>query len=208
LRYLHNLEPPIIHFDIKPANVFVTATFVGKLGDVGAALSRDGQGTKAEVITELYAAPEVRRDEGADVSSDVYSLGVMMLEVFTARQTTVPGREALADCTPAQSHNRPVDARRSLLVSGKAAWHREPRVGSHGCTRNRVSAVVVWVDLCARRSACGQERSWDCVGRGSKRPLGIPYFQQPNVRFRPVCSFRNSMGETTPAWAERAVAAW
>jgi len=92
LRYLHNLEPPIIHFDIKPANVFVTATFVGKLGDVGAALSRDGQGTKAEVITELYAAPEVRRDEGADVSSDVYSLGVMMLEVFTGQPPPEPDK--------------------------------------------------------------------------------------------------------------------
>ena len=35
LLHLHSLEPPVIHFDIKPDNVLVSSDTVGKLADVG-----------------------------------------------------------------------------------------------------------------------------------------------------------------------------
>ena len=40
------------------------------------------------------------------------------------------------------------------------------------------------------------------TGRGSKRPLGIPYFAQRRTEFRLVFSFRISMGGATPVRAE------
>eukprot|EP00966_Prymnesium_polylepis_P075308 1746896-Prymnesium_polylepis.1 len=37
MRYLHALRPPSVHFDLKPANVLISADYVGKLSDVGGA---------------------------------------------------------------------------------------------------------------------------------------------------------------------------
>ena len=77
--YLHSFTPPIVHFDIKPLNVLVSADNTGKLADVGLTRQMMATLTMPQGWTPNYAAPEVLQRLGANEKSDVYSFGVSLL---------------------------------------------------------------------------------------------------------------------------------
>jgi serine/threonine protein kinase/tetratricopeptide (TPR) repeat protein len=87
LEYAHrNL---IVHRDIKPGNILVTAEGVPKLLDFGIAkLVNPGLSGEAATMTGLamtpeYASPEQARCEPVTTVSDVYSLGVLLYKLLT-----------------------------------------------------------------------------------------------------------------------------
>jgi len=92
LRYLHALRPPIVHFDLKPANVLISADHVGKLSDVGGAKHCANTLTRALSLTQLYASPELRNDAVAGPPADVYSFGVMIHEVYRGQRPPPPAQ--------------------------------------------------------------------------------------------------------------------
>jgi serine/threonine protein kinase len=55
MRFLHSAEPPIIHSDLKSANVMVDANFRGKVADFGLT------GKQEAVGTPYFMAPELLR---------------------------------------------------------------------------------------------------------------------------------------------------
>jgi hypothetical protein len=85
--YLHSRL--VVHGDVKPANVLVTAAGVPKLLDFGAAglLAGDtvvrGELTRV-MLTPQYASPEQKRGEGPSVPGDIYSLGRLLEETVPA----------------------------------------------------------------------------------------------------------------------------
>ena len=83
-------EVGIIHRDIKPDNIFMAqeqTKLVPKLGDFGIAKDVGAQGVTqfgTMLGTPYYMAPEQAIDgRDVDVRTDIYSLGVMMYELFT-----------------------------------------------------------------------------------------------------------------------------
>lgn len=94
LLFLHQSKPePIVHRDLKPGNILLDHNFVSKIGDVGLARLVPAV---AENVTQYrmtstagtfcYIDPEYQQTGMLGVKSDVYSLGIMLLQMITAKQ--------------------------------------------------------------------------------------------------------------------------
>lgn len=101
LFYLHTLRSkPIVHGDVKSANVLLDAQFIPKLGDFGLSRQDASDGTHCTVSsihgTSVYLPPEYLRHKMLSSAVDVYSYGIVMLEMATGRRA-YDGKRLLID---------------------------------------------------------------------------------------------------------------
>lgn len=77
----------VVHLDLKPSNILMSAGGRVKLLDFGTAklLASFDAGVTQQLATPRYASPEQLRGDHAGVPSDVYSLGVILAELLTGQ---------------------------------------------------------------------------------------------------------------------------
>ena len=124
LHFLHTRPDPVIHRDVSSANVLLKALYNGewlaKLGDLGTAKIQQ-QAATAGPGAIAYGAPEAADFTKHSPKMDVYSYGVLMLEVLTkthpfqivdtlkaqVQQQFPQYHQLVTSCTNQQSSNRP-----------------------------------------------------------------------------------------------------
>jgi serine/threonine protein kinase len=150
LAYLHAIEPPVVHRDIKSNNILLDADFRVKVADFG--LSRlfplDGatyvsttpQGTPG------YVDPEYHRCYQLTDRSDVYSFGVVLAELISSKPAVDISRDRdninLADMAVGMTQRSQVDQ----LVD------RELGYGSNETTRREITMVAELAFRCLQQN--------------------------------------------------------
>ncbi|HEY8294309.1 MAG TPA: serine/threonine-protein kinase [Micrococcaceae bacterium] len=110
LAYIHGRG--VIHRDLKPANILLAGQPAGavrtKLADFGVARVLEGTrltSTGATIGTAAYLSPEQASGSALGPPSDIYSLGLVLLECLT-RRLEYPGGSA--ESAVARLHRQPV----------------------------------------------------------------------------------------------------
>ncbi|OIT05481.1 PREDICTED: proline-rich receptor-like protein kinase PERK1 [Nicotiana attenuata] len=152
LAYLHeDCQPKIIHRDIKAANILIDFNFEAKVADFG--LAKLTSDVNTHVSTRVmgtfgYLAPEYASSGKLTEKSDVFSYGIMLLELITGR--------------------RPVDSSQTYMDDSLVDWARpqltraledekfdsliDPRLGND-YNHNEVARMVACAAACVRHSA-------------------------------------------------------
>ncbi|THG06759.1 hypothetical protein TEA_014099 [Camellia sinensis var. sinensis] len=139
LEYLHDkMKPPVIYRDLKCSNILLDEAYNPKLSDFG--LAKVGPvGDKTHVSTRVmgtygYCAPDYAMTGQLTFKSDIYSFGVVLLEIIT-------GRKAIDNMRPTAEQNLVAWV---MMVSSK--------VLKSGCGRRNGGGDAVAVVRCKGRS--------------------------------------------------------
>ncbi|XP_062148095.1 proline-rich receptor-like protein kinase PERK1 [Alnus glutinosa] len=152
LAYLHeDCHPKIIHRDIKASNILTDFKFEAKVADFG--LAKIASDTNTHVSTRVmgtfgYLAPEYASSGKLTDKSDVFSYGVMLLELITGRRpvdtTHTFMEDSLVDWARPLLTRALEDRNFDALVDAKLQNDYEP---------NEMACMVACAAACVRHSA-------------------------------------------------------
>lgn len=142
---LHSLKPPVIHRDIKSANVLIDRNFNARLGDFGLALRCVDDSrlrSTPPAGTMGYLDPGYVTPDNLSTKTDVFSFGILLLEIIS-------GRKAI---DVAYSPPSIVDWAIPLIRKGKLMSVYDPRI----VPSKNASALAVVAAKCVR--SCRERR--------------------------------------------------
>ncbi|KVH96999.1 L-type lectin-domain containing receptor kinase VII.1 [Cynara cardunculus var. scolymus] len=134
--YLHEgWESKVLHRDIKSSNVLLDKEMNAKLGDFGLArMHQHGQvATTTRVVgTAGYLAPEVIRTGRASTQTDVFSFGILILEVICGKRPIKEGNIPLLNwVSQMMEKGKLVNAIDQRLIAKGGLDHEEVEIVLH-----------------------------------------------------------------------------
>lgn len=122
LAYMHSLNPPVLHRDLKPGNVKITPQ--GRIFLVDFGLAKVVQNTSlvtttgARAMTPGYSPPEQYGTAHTDSRTDIYSLGATLYSALTDSLPEDGLARAMeqADLTPIRKRNQQVSRRLAAVI--------------------------------------------------------------------------------------------
>ncbi|CAN6991124.1 unnamed protein product [Brassica rapa subsp. trilocularis] len=153
LAYLHeDCNPKTIHRDVKAANVLIVDSYEAKLADFGLAkccLDNDTHVSTRIMGTCGYLAPEYASSGILSDKSDVFSFGVMLLELIT-------GRRPVGKSHPFADEENIVDWAKPLMLqalnTGNYHGLVDPRL-EKDFDISEIKRMVLCADACVQHSA-------------------------------------------------------
>ncbi|CAN0900935.1 Probable serine/threonine-protein kinase At1g01540 [Linum grandiflorum] len=139
LAYLHEgLEPKVVHRDVKSSNILLDQLWNAKVSDFGLAkllCSERSYITTRVMGTFGYVAPEYASTGMLNESSDVYSFGILVMEIIS-------GRNPVDYARPAEEVNL-VDWIKKMVTSRNAEGVLDPRLSEKPASRALKRALLV-----------------------------------------------------------------
>ena len=172
VQYAH--QHGVVHRDLKPGNILVSADGAVKVLDFGVAKliasSGDAEATRTGMLRPLtpdYASPEQLRGLPVTTASDIYALGVLTYEVVTGRKPYETSRETLDRILEIVTITEPPRPSQALA--------REPTGTPYDGTRVRGDLDAIILKAMhkdpARRYASAQELATDLARYRGSEPV-------------------------------------
>ncbi|KAK9131902.1 hypothetical protein Scep_011430 [Stephania cephalantha] len=130
LSYLHHdCVPPIVHRDVKSNNILLDEEFGAKVADFGVAKAVDQVGQGAKTMSVIagscgYIAPEYAYSIRVNEKSDIYSFGVVILELVTGKRPIDPeyGEKDLVKWVSTTLNQKEID---HIIDPNLGSYHKE-----------------------------------------------------------------------------------
>ncbi|KAK6915311.1 Leucine-rich repeat-containing N-terminal, plant-type [Dillenia turbinata] len=194
LAYLHHdCHPPVIHRDIKSNNILLDANLEARIADFGLARMMLHKNETVSIVAGSYGyiAPEYGYSMKVDEKSDIYSFGVVLLELLTGKMPLDP---AFGDSVDIVGW-----VRKKIKYHGGLEEALDPSVGGH-CkhAQDEMLLVLRIALLCTAKLPKDRPSMRDIItmlGEAKPRRKSICYNSGQNMnKDKPIFSTSPEMG--------------